>query len=75
MAAPSQHGGPKPAAGAEPALRGTVTGDGKTQFLRAIHASACRIFGTVLGPEANNAHRNHFHLDMAERKAGSNFCE
>ena len=23
--------------------------------------------GTTLGPEANEAHRNHFHVDMAER--------
>jgi hypothetical protein len=40
----------------------------RTQFLRAAHAAACRIFGTTLGPEANDAHRNHFHVDMAERK-------
>jgi len=38
------------------------------KFLRAAHAAACRIFGTTLGPEANKAHRNHFHVDMAERK-------
>ncbi len=37
-------------------------------FLRGAHASACEIFGTTLGPEANNAHRNHFHVDMAPRK-------
>lgn len=37
-------------------------------FLRAAHAAGCRIFGTTLGPEANEEHRNHFHLDMAERK-------
>jgi hypothetical protein len=37
-------------------------------FLRDAHAAACRIFGTTLGPEANEAHRNHFHVDMAERK-------
>ena len=43
-------------------------------FLREIHASACKYFGTVLGPEANNAHKNHFHLDMAPRKT-TNFCE
>ena len=47
---------------------------GKTDFLRAAHDSACRIFGTVLGPEANSAHRNHFHVDMAERKIKS-ICE
>jgi hypothetical protein len=37
-------------------------------FLREAHAAGCRIFGTTLGPEANEAHRNHFHVDMAERK-------
>jgi len=44
-------------------------------FLRAMHASACRRFGTVLGPEANEAHRNHFHFDLAERGGRGNFCE
>lgn len=40
----------------------------RARFLREAHAAACRIFGTTLGPEANDAHRNHFHVDMAERK-------
>lgn len=40
----------------------------KGEFLRAVHAGACRIFGTTLGPEANADHRNHFHVDMAPRK-------
>ena len=39
-----------------------------TAFLRDAHDAACQIFGTTLGPEANDAHRNHFHVDMAERK-------
>src|SRR5215471_10235995 len=43
-------------------------------FLRDVHAGACRIFGTVLGPEANEAHRNHLHLDLAPRKRTA-FCE
>jgi len=42
--------------------------DERGDFLRDIHAGACRIFGTTLGPEANEAHRNHFHLDMTERR-------
>lgn len=46
----------------------------KQRFLRGAHASACGIFGTVLGPEANNAHRNHFHVDLAKRKSGA-FCQ
>jgi hypothetical protein len=37
-------------------------------FLHEVHETACRTFGTTLGPEANAAHRNHFHVDMAPRK-------
>lgn len=63
---PAHLGGPKPKViSASPAV---------SAFLKAAHRSACQIFGTTLGPEANNAHRNHFHLDMAPR-ARSNFCE
>lgn len=43
-------------------------------FLKEIHAGACKIFGTVLGPKANAAHKDHFHLDMTKRRHGS-FCE
>ena len=46
----------------------------RRQFLRQIHAEACETFGTVLGPEANEAHRNHFHVDMAKRRYRS-YCE
>lgn len=34
------------------------------EFLRVVHRSACRRFSTVLGPEYNAAHRDHFHFDM-----------
>jgi len=40
----------------------------KSLFLRAVHDKACLRFGTTLGPEANADHRNHIHVDMAERK-------
>jgi hypothetical protein len=43
-------------------------------FLRRLHKGACGIFGTVLGPDANEAHRNHFHFDLAARKRRA-FCE
>ena len=33
------------------------------QFLSAIHASACKRFGTVLSPDYNAAHVNHLHLE------------
>ncbi len=51
-----------------PAALAAPPSDPKARFLREAHAAACRIFGTTLGPEANEAHRNHFHVDMAERK-------
>ena len=50
-------------------------GADKALFLRNAHETACKIFGTVLGPEANNAHRNHFHVDLAERGARGPFCQ
>jgi hypothetical protein len=51
-----------------PELLATPPTGPRARFLREVHAAACRIFGTTLGPEANEAHRNHFHVDMAERK-------
>lgn len=46
----------------------------KAQFLRQAHNGACRVFGTTLGPEANDAHRNHFHIDLAPRRR-RNYCQ
>ncbi|MDE1166017.1 MAG: extensin family protein [Pseudomonas sp.] len=34
------------------------------RFLQAVHQGACGSFNTVLGPQYNAAHRNHFHVDM-----------
>jgi hypothetical protein len=36
----------------------------KGRFLRALHRASCGIFGAVLGPRYNAAHRDHFHLDL-----------
>jgi len=46
----------------------------EAQFLRRLHRSACDVFGTVLGPEANAAHRDHFHLDLAHRRHSA-YCQ
>ena len=46
----------------------------EARFLRRMHEGACGLFGTVLGPEANEAHRNHLHLDLARRRHSA-FCE
>ncbi len=48
---------------------------GEQQFLRRLHQSACKRFGTVLGPDYDNAHANHFHFDMAKSmKDSSAYC-
>ena len=39
----------------------------EAKFWRRIHHGACEGFSTVLGPEANEEHRNHLHLDLQER--------
>ena len=39
-------------------------------LLRRLHRSACGTFGTVLGPEADRHHRDHFHFDIARHRGG-----
>lgn len=74
LSAPSRLGGPKARTAEALPPNPVEVADRKSRFLREIHAAACRKFGTILGPESNSAHKNHFHLDMAQRKNG-NFCE
>ncbi len=38
--------------------------------LRQMWRAACGPFGTVLGPEANRFHRDHFHFDTARYRRG-----
>ncbi|WP_285710322.1 extensin family protein [Erythrobacter oryzae] len=46
-------------------------GDGpKARFLRAVREGACGSFATVLSPDYNAAHADHFHLDQDDRWAG-----
>jgi hypothetical protein len=39
------------------------------EFLRAISASACGYFTTVLGPGSDADHADHLHVDLAERRS------
>lgn len=41
---------------------GTETPAG--EFLKAVQDKSCRLFRGVLGPDYNQAHHDHFHLDM-----------
>jgi hypothetical protein len=40
------------------------------RILRQMHAAACGPFGTVLGPEADRFHQDHFHFDTARYRSG-----
>ena len=41
----------------------------KPQFLRRVRDGACGAFSTVLSPDYNAAHADHFHFDMDDRWA------
>ncbi len=72
-----QAAGKKPLQGGLPGAKAAVAPPKNpvdAKFLREIHDGACDEFGTVLGPEANDPHRNHFHLDLIARR-GRGFCE
>ncbi|UYV38533.1 extensin family protein [Rhodobacteraceae bacterium D3-12] len=49
-------------------------GGWKGKALRQMHRAACGPFGTVLGPNANRYHRDHFHFDTARYRSGS-YCK
>ncbi len=45
-------------------LRGWQAGtEAERNFLRAVHRGACTVFDSVLGPDFNQAHADHFHFD------------
>ncbi|MFU8882241.1 MAG: extensin family protein [Rhodobacterales bacterium] len=41
--------------------------------LRQMHRAACGPFGTVLGPDADRFHLDHFHFDTARHRGGA-YC-
>ncbi len=49
--------------------RGTAA---EREFLRLAHQSACKRFGTVLGPDYNAAHANHLHVEKVI--VGKSYC-
>lgn len=46
----------------------------KGAFLHAVRDRSCGLFSTLLSPDYNRAHADHFHLDMAARAAGWTVC-
>ncbi len=43
------------------------------KVLRRMHRAACGPFGTVLGPDSDRFHKDHFHFDTANHRGGS-YC-
>jgi hypothetical protein len=48
-------------------LRDWESEGAKSAFLREVRSGGCKLFATVLSPDYNAAHRDHLHLDQAER--------
>lgn len=56
-------------------VRDWSRGGRRAAFLREVRDGACGLFATVLSPDYNAAHRDHFHIDQAERGAwGGRSC-
>ncbi|QBK31290.1 extensin family protein [Roseitalea porphyridii] len=51
--------------------RGTI----EEAFQRAVRASACLSFSTVLGPGSDEYHDDHLHLDIASRSSRYRLCQ
>lgn len=51
--------------------------EGDAKFLAFAHGAACARFTTVLGPEANEDHEDHFHFDLGchGRNCAAVICE
>lgn len=47
-------------------------GAAEREFLRVVQRSACKRFATVLGPDYNSSHADHFHFERV--KDGRGFC-
>lgn len=47
---------------------------GAGRALRSVWKAACGPFGTVLGPQADRYHRDHFHMDTASYRSGP-YCK
>ncbi|WP_341862501.1 extensin family protein [Gymnodinialimonas sp. 57CJ19] len=46
---------------------------GNATVMRNLHEAACGTFGTVLGPESDRFHQDHFHFDVASYRSGA-YC-
>jgi len=47
----------------------------RREFLIRVRGAACGPFKTVLGPGSDADHAEHLHLDLAQRRNGSTYCQ
>ncbi|MEM8576863.1 MAG: extensin family protein [Pseudomonadota bacterium] len=56
----------------------TLLGDWNSQRgrapMRAMFRGACGPFSTVIGPDGDRFHLDHFHFDTAQRRSGFRYC-
>ncbi len=62
-------------AGRAPVDVAAAPGKQEEKFLDELRKRACGPFKTVLGPGSDADHATHLHLDLAQRKNGSTFCQ
>lgn len=56
-------------------VRDWASSNSEAAFLRDVRTGACDYFATVLSPDYNAAHQDHFHFDQADRSsAGWHLC-
>lgn len=46
---------------------------GRRSFLEAMRTSACGYFTTVLGPGTDEAHANHYHVDLGKHGSSDRY--
>ena len=66
--APAPEPAPALEADEEPSSPRMLQAQDASAFMRVVHDDACKTFETVLGPETNAAHKDHFHFDMKKRR-------
>ncbi|MCC1491364.1 extensin family protein [Cognatishimia sp. F0-27] len=60
--------------GTEIPLLGNWNSGTNGQAMKKMHAAACGPFKTVLGPDSDRWHQDHFHFDVAQHRGGGTYC-
>lgn len=50
-------------------------GSAAQSFLHGVGQQSCDLFNTVIGPDGDRYHQDHFHIDLAQRRSGRRYCK